>query len=66
MVAEPEGTLNNQEVVGLWGYTNTMYVVPLITLFEEDSLVSVSDRVMTTSKRINWAPIWARIWMDVA
>ena len=33
-----------------------MYVVPLITFFAEDSLVSVSDRLMTTSTRTNWAP----------
>ena len=43
-----------------------MYVVPLITFFAEDSLVSVSDRLMTTSTRTNWAPIWARVWVDVA
>ena len=50
----------------MMGYTNTMYVVPLTTFFAEDSLVSVSDRLMTTSTRTNWAPIWARVWVDVA
>ena len=49
MVAESEGILINQGVVAGWGYTNTMYVVPLITFFAEDSLASASDRLMTTS-----------------
>ena len=43
-----------------------MYVVPLITFFAEGSLVSFSDRFMTTSTRTNWAPIWARVWVNVA
>ena len=38
-----------------------MYVVSLITFFAEDSLISASDRLMTTSIRTNWAPIWARV-----
>ena len=66
IVAEPEGTLVNQGVVESWGYTDTMYVVPYIAFFTEDSLVSVSDRLMTTFTRINWAPIWARVSVDVA
>ena len=38
----------------------------IVTFFAEDSLVSASDRLMTTSTRTNWAPIWARVWVDVA
>ena len=50
-------------MMGIYQY---MYVVSLITFFAEDSLVSFSDRLMTISTRTNWAPIWARVWVDVA
>ena len=64
-VAEPGGTLVNQGVVRMMGIYQ-YNVCGVIDFFAEDSLVSVSDRLMTTSTRTNWAPIWARVWVDVA
>ena len=46
MLAEPVSRLilMDERVVGLWGYSNAIYMVPKIALVTDDGLISVFNR----------------------